>query len=73
MVVNFVVIVSEEEDCDNAGVSVTEVHACPSLSSAKKRADKIKEERHPYDIVVWDVTAGEPAYSPYNDDKPGEK
>lgn len=73
MVVNFVVVVSEEEDCSNAGVCVTEVHGCPSLGAAKKRADKIKEDRHPYDIVVWDVNTNEPAYSPYKNDKPGEK
>lgn len=66
MVVNFVVIVSDEEDCDDAGVSVTEVHACPSLGAAKKRADKIKADRAPYDIVVWDVNTNEAAYSPYN-------
>lgn len=65
MVVNFVVIVSDEEEGDDDGVFVTSVHAFPSLLAAKKRADKIKEERAPYDIVVWDVTTGEPAYSPY--------
>lgn len=69
MVVNFVVIVSDEEDSDDAGVCVTQVIAFPALAPAKKRADKIKEERAPYDVVVWDVTTGEPAYSPYGDSK----
>lgn len=65
MVVNFVVIVSDEEDGNNF-VGVTEVHAFPALSPAKKWADRKKNERDPYDIVVWDVNTSEAVYSPFN-------
>ena len=52
MVVNFIVIVSAEED------GVTDVFPFPALLPAKKKADKIAaEDLPPYDIVVWDVNA----------------
>lgn len=58
MVVNFIVIVSSEED------GVTKVIPFPALSPAKKTADKIANESDPWDVVVWDVANNSPVYSP---------
>ena len=61
MVVNFIVIVSAEED------GVTDVFPFPALLPAKKKADKIAaEDLPPYDIVVWDVNANAAAYTPFD-------
>lgn len=60
MVVNFIVIVSQEEE------GVTSVFPFPALLPAKKKADRLAaEDLPPYDIVVWDVVANSPAYSPF--------
>lgn len=64
MVVNFVVVVSTEDGDD---IGVTQVFPFPALQPAKRRADKIKDELGPYDVVVWDVNTNEAVYSPYND------
>lgn len=64
MVVNFVVVVSAEDGDD---VGVTGVFPFPALGPAKRKADKIKNEYAPYDVVVWDVNTNEAVYSPYNE------
>jgi hypothetical protein len=59
VVINFIVIVSTNEED-----GVTGVFPFPALLPAKKTADKIAKEVDPWDVVVWDVVNNSAAYSP---------